>query len=229
MKSLKRMVKRRLLQLMHVEAELVDVGREVVDGRGHREYVGGVWETHGRRQFRFMIEQGLQPQHVFFDIACGSLRAGVRFIPYLDRGNYLGLDIKQQLIDAGIRYELGPELYEIKKPEFLVSDAFEFDRFSKQPDFALAQSLFTHVIERDILLCLTNLRKKAKPNTRFFATFFEAAHVIENRKKSDPHLPFLYTLDQMTNFGDASGWATRYIGDWKHPAQQMMLEYSIKS
>jgi hypothetical protein len=34
------------------------------------------------------------------------LRGGVRFFPYLDRGNYLGADASKDLIDAGITREL---------------------------------------------------------------------------------------------------------------------------
>ena len=110
-----------------------------------------------------------------------------------------GLDIKQELIDIGIKHELGEKLFALKKPEFVVSDSFEFQRFSKQPDFALAQSLFTHLTESDILLC-----------------------------RSDPHAGFAYTQKQMSEFGAAHGWMARYIGDWNHPRQQRMLEYSIK-
>jgi ubiquinone/menaquinone biosynthesis C-methylase UbiE len=231
MRSLKQIVRTRLLQLLHVNPTSIDdnVGSELVGDMGHRQYVGGLWEVLGRLQFRFMIEQGLQPQHVFLDIACGSLRGGVRFIPYLDRGNYLGLDIQQRLIDIGIRHELGPQLNEIKKPEFVVSDAFEFGRFSKQPDFALAQSLFTHLTEADIALCLRNLRSKAKSKTKFYATFFESEQPMKNPEHSHSHKNFFYTQKQMTQFGEASGWFTRYIGDWKHPRRQMMLEYSIKA
>ncbi len=226
--SLKQMAKQRLLQMLHVDMD-DDIGNESVDNMGHRAYVGGFWEAIGRLQFRFMIERGLEPQHVFLDVACGSLRGGVRFIPYLEPRCYLGLDMKQQLIDIGIEHELGEKLFALKKPEFVVSDSFEFRRFSKQPDFAIAQSLFTHLTESDILLCLKNLREVAKANTRFYVTFFESGRPVKNPERSDPHAGFAYTRDEMTKFGDASGWVMHYIGDWKHPRQQKMLEYSIKS
>ncbi|HEY2200624.1 MAG TPA: hypothetical protein VGH56_01955, partial [Solirubrobacteraceae bacterium] len=58
---------------------------------GHRAYIGGRWEEYGQLEFDFMVERGLRPEHVMLDIACGSLRAGVRLIPYLDAGNYLGI------------------------------------------------------------------------------------------------------------------------------------------
>jgi ubiquinone/menaquinone biosynthesis C-methylase UbiE len=222
-------VRRRLRRLLNQPPLAQDnyLGSEIVDGKGHRQYVGGLWEPIGTLQFNFMVKRGLRPQHVLLDIACGSLRGGVHFIPYLDRGNYLGIDIKQQLIDAGINNELGLSLYQQKKPEFVVSEAFEFERLSKKPDFAIAQSLFTHLIERDILLCLTQLRNVAKQNTKFYATFFESREPIKNSEQSHPHLSFLYTRQQMIHFGEATNWIARYIGDWNHPRNQMMFEFSI--
>src|ERR1700761_941027 len=143
MRSIKQALTRRLLQSLDATAE--DEGSEIVDGDGHRAYVGGLWETLGTLQFRFMIEQGLEPHHVLLDVACGSLRGGVRFIPYLERGGYLGIEMQQRLIDIGIEKELGRKLYTLKRPEFVTSDRFEFDQFSMQPDFAIAQSLFSHL------------------------------------------------------------------------------------
>jgi hypothetical protein len=228
MSSLGQKARRRLLRILDAGVE-DDVGSRIVDGKGHREYVGGLWEALSSLQFRFMVDQGLEPQHVLLDVACGSLRGGVRFIPYLDPGNYLGLDIKRQLIDIGIEHELGAKLHALKKPEFVVSGCFEFNRFSRQPQFAIAQSLFTHLKESDIQLCLQNLRQVAQPHTRFYVTFFESEQPVINPGESDPHAGFRYTRKQMAQFGEAQGWAGRYIGDWRHPRQQMMFEYSIRS
>jgi len=160
-------------------------------------------------------------------VACGSLRGGVRFIPYLEPGNYLGIDMQSRLIDAGVRKELGEKLSALKQPEFVVSDRFEFDRFSKRPDFAIAQSLFSHLTAGDISLCLRNLRAVAKPGTRFYASFFETERPLKNAEKSDPHGKFLYSRDQMSQFGAECGWSSRYIGDWNHPREQKMFEYFI--
>ncbi len=228
MSSLGQRARRRLLRILDAGVE-DDTGSEIVDGKGHREYVGGLWEAVSSLQFRFMVEQGLEPQHVLLDVACGSLRGGVRFIPYLEAGNYLGLDIKQELIDIGIEHELGAKLHALKKPEFVVSGRFEFNRFSRQPGFAIAQSLFTHLTAGDIQLCLQNLRQVAVPRTRFYVTFFESQQPVANPGESDPHGGFRYTRTQMAQFGEAHGWAGRYIGDWQHPRQQMMFEYYVRS
>ena len=206
-----------------------DAGSVIVDGDGHRDYVGGLWEALGTLQFRFMVDQGLEPRHVLLDVACGSLRAGVRFIPYLEPGNYLGIDMHKKLIDAGVEIELGKKLYALKKPEFVVSDQFEFDSFSRLPDFAIAQSLFSHLTANDIALCLRNLRKVAKPDTRLFASFFESEQPQRNVDRSEPRGKFLYTRDQMGKMGAECGWKSRYIGDWNHPRDQKMFEYFLGS
>ena len=66
-------------------------------------------------------------------------------------------------------------MFNLKRPEFVVSDAFGFEQFSKQPDFALAQSLCTHLSEGDIKMCLGKLRAFTKPGAQFLATFFETS------------------------------------------------------
>ena len=202
-------------------------GSNLVDGIGHRDYVGGHWDAIGSVQFRFMVDRGLEPRHIFLDVGCGSLRAGVRLIPYLDTAHYLGLDSKQELIDAGIRNELGDKLYRLKLPEFVASETFEFSRFSKQPDFAIAQAVFPHLLEDQILLCLKNLRLQSKAETKFYATYAETIKPKKMILDYHPYLAFGHTRDQMLDFGERAGWKSRYIGDWGHPRGQMMVEYSV--
>jgi hypothetical protein len=202
-------------------------GETIVDGYGHREYVGNLWHAIGELQLKFLVEQGLRPEHVLYDVGCGSLRGGVKFIPYLNPGNYLGVDINRRLIDAGIQKELDACTRDAMQPEFVVSDRFEFNLFSKQPDLAIAQSLFTHLIESDILLCLGNLRAVAKSNTEFFVSFLESARPSTNPSASDPLKPFFYTRQQMEEFGKSTGWKTSYLGKWDHPRETMMFRYSV--
>ena len=139
---------------------------------GHRKYVGGLWEEIGKLQFEFLIKNGLKPDDIFMDIACGSLRAGIHLIPYLNSGNYLGIDKEQSLIHLGIKNELGEELVIQKKPEFIISPDFGFHQFSKIPNFAIAQSLFTHLPPSDIHNCFTNLKQHFSNDGIFFCYLF---------------------------------------------------------
>jgi SAM-dependent methyltransferase len=193
---------------------------------GHRECVGGNWDAIGQLQFEFMLRMGLEPGHVLLDAGCGALRAGVKFIEYLDRGNYLGLDNHKRLIDLGVRKELGRGLMQRKSPEFVVSDKFEFEKFSKRPDYAIAQSLFTHLAEADIRACMHKLRWFMNPGARFYATWFVVDGMHVNRSpRSHLHRSFRYPRATVEDFGAKAGWRQRYIGDWSHPRRQMMVEY----
>jgi hypothetical protein len=210
-----------------VETDLKPEGEEGIHLTGHREYVGGFWHEIGKLQFDFMVQQGLRPCDCFLDIACGSLRGGVHFINYLDPGLYLGLDKEGKLIELGIEQELGRQAFEAKKPEFVVSDRFEFERFSRKPRFALAQSLFTHLVPQDIRLCLGKLRAFVEPGHVFFATFWEGDSA-QNPSGSHSHASFAYSRREMASFGKDRGWKPVYIGGINHPRDQNVFQYIAK-
>lgn len=200
--------------------------REIAKRGGvwYREYVGGAWEEVGELQFAFLCSAGLRPDHVLVDIGCGSLRGGVHFIRYLDAGNYLGIEREAQLVEVGIESELGRDDHDVKQPEFVISGAFEFERFSKRPDYGLALSVFTHLTLDDIALCLRKLRPVVGPEFRLFASFFEVEREARNTGGSHPHRGFAYTQNQMRGTAADAGWDLHYIGEWGHPRGQRMLE-----
>jgi hypothetical protein len=200
-------------------------GSEGVKLLGHRAYVGGLWEEIGKLQFDFLVAQGLRPNHHLIDIACGSLRAGVHFIRYLDVGRYCGMEKERDLIRTGIAEELGTSLFEEKRPLFIVSDRFAFECCDTTPDFALAQSLFTHLTPELINLCFANLRKRIGDDGVFYATFNESKKAMSNPAAPHDHDIFYYTREEMEEFGIRAGWTPAYIGDWGHPRGQIMISY----
>ncbi len=209
-------------------------GYRTVSGRvrgntaAHRGYVGAMWNEIGQVQIDFMVNRGLKPHHVFVDVACGSLRAGRHFICYLDAGHYLGLDHHQWLIEAGLRHEVSEQVRKEKQPEFVIAEGFQFQKFSKRPDFGIAQSLFSHLTKDDIRLCLTNLHAAIQPQGRFFATFIPKGFLppgYENPGESADDLGFEYDADEILEIGLDTGWQASYIGDWGHPRGQEMIEF----
>jgi hypothetical protein len=181
-------------------------GRLGVRLLGYSGYVGGLWDEAGLAQFQFLCEQGLKPHHYLLDIGCGSLRGGVKFIPYLEAGHYMGIDQETLLIKLGLEKELGEILIAAKKPEFVVSSSFEFDQFQHAPDYAIAISLFTHLPEDMIHDCMIKLRKVIKTEGVFFASFKESLRPRLNPSKPHPHRGFQYTSSQMISFGEQTGW-----------------------
>src|SRR6516164_2727494 len=67
----------------------------------YRELVGGSWDEIGQLQLDFLVARGLMPHHRLLDVGCGSLRAGVKVVRYLDPGHYAGIDLHESLLDAG--------------------------------------------------------------------------------------------------------------------------------
>jgi len=200
-------------------------GMESVGELGYRRYVGGYWDQVGRLQFEFLQSRGLQSNHVLLDIACGSLRGGRFFIPYLDPGNYLAVEKEASLVDAGRKHEVPERVWAARNPEILITDAFEFEKLSRKPNFALAQSLFTHLEGADIERCLGKLYPAAAPGCRFFATFFKCRLTRLYLHRSHSFRNFRYTREQMRQFGEHQGWKAHYIGDWNHPKHQKMMLY----
>jgi len=203
-------------------------GKKGINQVGHRTYVGGLWEEIGKLQFDFLVKNGLKSSDVFLDIACGSLRAGVHLIPYLETGNYLGIDKEMSLIDLGLKNELSVEMINSKTPEFVISDKFEFNKFSKVPNFAIAQSLFTHLPPPLINLCFQELKNHFDLKGIFYATYFLTDEKVNNPRKPHDHEIFKYTLDEVYNFGVLNGWKVEVIGDWNHPRNQKIVKYTLK-
>ncbi|MDZ4829029.1 MAG: class I SAM-dependent methyltransferase [Phycisphaerae bacterium] len=196
---------------------------------GHRAFVGGdgeFWDRVGELQFRYLVEHGLRPTDVLLDLACGSLRGGVRFIPYLERGHYLGFDRSIDLIILGVARELGADVFERQAPEFIVNGRFDLAGFTRPPDFILAQSLFTHLSADDSTRALAAVASIAPPHAQFFLTFFPGDAREKNPAASHSRLVFFYTMDEMRRFGAASGWTLEHLGDWGHPRGQEMIRFT---
>lgn len=205
--------------------------RERIAQLGHRAFVGGdgsYWEEIANLQFDLLVAEGLKPDHVLLDVACGALRAGRKIIAYLEPGNYQGLDKEIDLIILGVALELGIDQFNQKRPEFVITESFDFSKFSRPPDYALAQSLFTHLTIEDIRTCMDKLRQHVSGQTKFFATFFEADQAVKNFDESDALDCFFYTQAQMHDLAKETGWHMTYIGDWNHPRGQKLLRFDIE-
>ncbi|PKQ46710.1 hypothetical protein [Confluentibacter flavum] len=204
-------------------------GKKGVDKVGHRTYVGGLWDEIGKLQFDFLVAKGLKPSDKFMDIACGSLRAGVHLIPYLEKGNYLGIDKEKKLIELGLSHELDNKWMTLKEPEFIISNKFEFEKFTKTPNYAIAQSLFTHLPPKLINECFSKLKDHFDKEGVFYATYFISEEKHKNPNKPHDHGIFKYTIEEVKQFGDLNGWNVEYIGNWNHPRNQQIVKYTLKN
>lgn len=192
---------------------------------GHRAYVGGddpeTWYGIGRLQYQYLVASGLQPSHRFLDVACGALRLGQFLIPYLDAGQYHGLDAEEPLVRAGIAHELGFGLVALKRPRFAFNSVFDAT-FAEGFEQAMGQSLFTHLTEPDIALCFSRLAQAGAPGATFHFTYFEGSGTGNPAGPSDPHRVWRYPFERLAGIAADSGWSVTRIGDWGHPRGQSM-------
>lgn len=215
--------------------EAATIQTAVSEGR-HREIIGGLWDEMGQRQLDFLIDRGLRPEHRLLDIGCGSLRLGARAIPYLEPHRYFGTDINEALVRAGHREELSP-VSQACAPlsQFAFGPDFDFDFLPQPVDFAIAQSVFTHLPLNHLRRCLGRLAPHMVPGGRLFVTYFECVEGQEllgpihqppaGVVTHDHRDPYHYRLSDLEWAIDRAPWHFEPIGDWGHPRGQRMVAY----
>ena len=215
-------------------SERVFTEEEIAQGV-HRRFIGGSWDTHGRAQLEYLRSRGLQPHHRLLDIGCGPFRAGRHLIDYLEPGHYYGIDANHSLIQAGYDVELDDEQRRrLPVSNLRANDRFDGD-FGVLFDFAIAQSVFTHVSLNHIRLCLHRLAPVMRPGGTFYATFFmrppstPVDAVIASKKGK----PFFNEKNVFWHYSGDLKWAARfgpwdyeYLGDWGHPSGQKMARFT---
>ncbi len=216
------------------EPETTGDAESAPKGFDHRGGVGGLWDEMGPRQVDFLVSQGLVPNDALLDIGCGSLRAGIHFVKYLEPGGYYGLDIDQRMLDAG-REELANVGLDPERATLVCDDAFRFSRFERTFRWALAQSVFTHLPLNTIMRCLSEIEPVLEPGGRFYATFFEnTGRRLSSSDIGEPdgvvtHIdadPYFYDPDIFRWCVEGSTLRCDVIGDWNHPRNQKMLVFA---
>lgn len=213
-----------------------DLMARLIAQSGHRAVVGGDWDRIGRLQFCFLVERGLLPQHRLLDVGCGAMRGGVHFAAYLNAGCYFGVDISQNLLEKG-REELARAGISDRVPpeNVLCSDNFSFAEFNQTFDFAIAQSLFTHLGFNRIRRCLEQISDLLSEDGRFFATFFERpqhvrASVLQQHPPEmittyDVSDPYHYSARDLAYACQGLPLEFEYIGEWGHPRGQKIVSF----
>lgn len=208
---------------------------EVVKDGQHRAWVGGLWEEIGQLQFDFLVNRGLRPDMRLLDVGCGCLRGGVHFVRYLNSGNYYGIDISQELMNAGRDRELGPLGLKEKLPLQNLSCRSDFHagHFGVQFDIAIAQSLFTHLPINHIRLCIARLAEVVRLGGTLYATIFWCSPdqdwsepIFHPRGGITSHPaddPYHYRTRDIVDCAAELPWDVEMIGDWGHPRDQVMV------
>lgn len=199
------------------------------------------WDGIGTIQYQFMIDQGLEVTDTLLDVGCGWFRGGVHFIDYLDDGNYYAVEKRRGRVENGIDEVLPEYGLDGATFQYLITDNFDFGEFDASFDYAIAQSVFTHLSLNQIVRCLVNMSQVLEPDGEFYATFFESDEpfhlepiehttesgaVVVTHMDSPDNTNYHYHIQDFEMLCDRLDLRVEYIGDWDHPRNQKMLKFT---
>lgn len=125
-----------------------------------------------------------------------------------------------------------------QRPLLICRNDFEFLPIGRTFEYALAQSLFTHLPLASIHRCLSQAARVLRPGGQLYATFFEdprpaslSAQPLEHACADGSQLlthhdrdPYHYPAAALAQVSQEAGLRHRHVGDWGHPRHQQMLQ-----
>lgn len=111
---------------------------------GHAAAIGGDWEAHGPLQLKFMRSRGMTPESSLLDFGCGTGRFARHAVPFLNPGNYTGMDISKGALGYALRLS-EKEGWAARNPTFILGNGSMDVVCGKRFDFMWAHSIFTHL------------------------------------------------------------------------------------
>jgi len=161
----------------------------------------------------WLVRHGLNPEHRLLDYGCGVLRAGRYLIPYLNRGNYVGIDISWNRIQKGhlvlSSAGISREDYEVHLAKDCLLKELQDQRF----DVIWANSVLTHMPERDIREFLLALKTHFNQGGTFFFTFSPSERLGLTDPKQEKIKNFYYPTSYLKNLFKDCGYNFELLHD----------------
>lgn len=189
----------------------------------YRAYIGQPerYDLVSAMVFNLLTCLGLRQHHRVLDIGCGSLRVGRLLIPYLNPGNYVGVEPNGWLVDDGIANEIGEDLRAIKRPRFHIDASLSGIDEPLNIDIAFAHSVFSHGGIDVIRGWLADAARHLRPNGVLVATFSVGKADHEGHGWVYPGC-VSYTPETMNALASEYGFTFQML-DWAHPTQSWAL------
>ena len=189
----------------------------------YRAYIGPPedYDLVAAMSFNLLTTLGLRQHHSVLDLGCGSLRIGRLLIPYLNAGNYVGIEPNRWLVEEGIQRETGRDQIRIKRPRFHFGDSAKDLPAGEQYDFAVAQSVFSHCGPDLLERWLRDLAAHLKESGALAATFLIGDQDCQESGWLYPK-SIRYTVETMRARAQSAGLEFHLL-DWRHPRQWWAL------
>jgi SAM-dependent methyltransferase len=189
----------------------------------YRAYVGPPkdYDLVSAMVFNLLTSIGLRQHHRVLDVGCGSLRVGRLLIPYLNEGNYIGVEPNRWLVEDGIANELGMDLVRIKKPVFSFLASMDDFEEPLDLDYAIAQSVFSHCGKDLIRHWLSQVSFHLKEDAAIVGTFLIDTEDYGGSGWVYPGC-VKYRPETLAGLAAEAGLGFRLL-DWAHPRQAWAL------
>jgi hypothetical protein len=189
----------------------------------YRAYVGPPdrYDLIAAMAFNLLTCAGLRQHHRLLDVGCGSLRIGRLLIPYLNTGNYYGIEPNRWLVEDGILNEIGRDQIRIKRPTLFYADSLDGLPERLGVNFALAQSIFSHCTPPLLRQWLGQLSHHLADDGALFATFCVGSRDAEGDGWVYPAC-VEYRPETIAAMAAEAGFGFQML-DWRHPRQAWAL------
>jgi len=196
----------------------------------------GYSEEIGDYQLRFLKSLGLEPHHTLLDIGCGPLVGGIKFIDYLEKGNYYGVDTNDDAIATGLIHIIKHDLLK-KNSVLILSHSFGNDELRELKfDFILASQILYHLDESLIDMLFRQLRKRMHANSRFYCDIIGYPNLVKDDSSWQGYRFYLHSLDFFKSISEKYGYILTNLGQiekYGYPSMlglktNIMMEFRLK-
>jgi ubiquinone/menaquinone biosynthesis C-methylase UbiE len=169
-------------------------------------------------QFAYLSSHGLEQGHNLLEIGCGNLRAGWRFIAWLDVGAYTGVDISPEILLAA-NQTLVQRRLQSKQPRLMLYDGFDLGFIpGNHFDAAHAHSVFSHTPIEVVSRLLGEVWRVLKPGGFFDFTY--------NRSDTGEVWGFLnedyyYPTETLIELAGSLGYEASPAEDWRYKQEKI--------
>lgn len=131
-----------------------------------------LWRMKRAFQIDFLRSRGLQPADTVADIGCGSLRGGIALIDYLQPGRYIGIDVRESVLEEA-RRELAREKLADKQPRLILAATLAEVDPGAPVDVFWAFSVLFHLSDAILADGIAMVARHLAPEGVFYANIID--------------------------------------------------------